>query len=121
MSKSPCKFPLPYKLIHYLSTYRLSPPDVVYPKFLGEAFGKMLSNIKTKIKSNFNFIKDNIMPKHPPRPIDAIRQLFEDQQEQINELSKIILTQEGKIKKLEDKVKEDLKKETEKPSSWFFA
>ena len=62
------------------------------------------------------------MPKHPPRPIDAIRELFESQQAQINELSKIILTQEGKIKKLEDKIKEDLKKETEKPSGgWFFA
>ena len=59
--------------------------------------------------------------RHPIRPIDAIRQLFEDQQGQINELSKIILTQEGKIKKLEDKIKEDLKKESEKPSSWFFA
>ena len=63
----------------------------------------------------------NIMPKHPPRPIDAIRELFEGQQEQLNELSKIILTQEGKIKKLEDKIKEDLKKESEKPSGWFFA
>ena len=66
----------------------------------------------------------NIMPQRssrPIRPIDAIRQLFEDQQGQINELSKIILTQEGKIKKLEDKIKEDLKKESEKPSGWFFA
>ena len=88
---------------------------------LYQPFSKNLENIKTKIKSKFNFIKDNIMPKHPIRPIDAIRELFEGQQEQINELSKIILTQEGKIKKLEDKIKEDLKKETEKPSSWFFA
>ena len=119
MSKSPCKFPLPYKLTHTLSSFLSYVPDVVNHKFL-QAFSKTLSNIKTKIKSNFNFINDNIMPKHPIRPIDAIRQLFESQQDQLNELSKIILTQEGKIKRLEEKIKEDLIKESEKPSGWFF-
>tara|TARA_R110002049_G_scaffold13999_2_gene59937 strand:- start:47 stop:238 length:192 start_codon:yes stop_codon:yes gene_type:complete len=60
--------------------------------------------------------------KHPPRPIDAIRELFEDQQLQICDLTQIIKTQSEKIKKLEDKHKEILKKESEeKPSGWFFA
>ena len=61
--------------------------------------------------------------KQPSRPIDAIRELFESQQDQINDLTQIIKTQSGKIKKLEEKNKEILKKESETKSggSWFFA
>ena len=76
------------------------------------------------------------MPKHPPRPIDALRQLFEDQQEQINssseinnkqqeqinDLTKITLIQEGQIKRLQQINRENLKKESEvKTGGWFFA
>tara|TARA_R110000868_G_scaffold66392_5_gene197763 strand:+ start:565 stop:759 length:195 start_codon:yes stop_codon:yes gene_type:complete len=64
------------------------------------------------------------MPVKPPsRPIDAIRGLFEEQQLQINDLTQIIRTQSEKIKRLEDKNKEILKKESETKSSggWFFA
>tara|TARA_R110000803_G_scaffold100189_1_gene168321 strand:- start:2177 stop:2368 length:192 start_codon:yes stop_codon:yes gene_type:complete len=63
------------------------------------------------------------MPVKPPsRPIDAIRGLFEEQQLQINDLTEIIKNQSEKIKRLEDKHKEILKKESEvKPSGWFFA
>jgi len=63
------------------------------------------------------------MPIKPPsRPIDAIRGLFEEQQLQINDLTEIIRTQSEKIKRLEDKHKEILKKESEaKPAGWFFA
>ena len=60
--------------------------------------------------------------KQPSRPIDAVRELFEDQQLQICDLTQIIKTQSEKIKKLEDKHKEILKKESEvKPAGWFFA
>ena len=60
--------------------------------------------------------------KQPARPIDAIRELFESQQDQINDLTQVIKNQSEKIKKLEDKHKEILKKESEsKPAGWFFA
>ena len=61
------------------------------------------------------------MPVKPPsRPIDAIRDLFEDQQLQINDLTQIIKTQSEKIKRLEEKNKDDLKKESEvKSTGWF--
>ena len=60
--------------------------------------------------------------KQPARPIDALRDLFEDQQDQLNDLSQIIKTQSEKIKRLEDKNKELLKKESEpKSGGWFFA
>ena len=58
--------------------------------------------------------------KQPARPIDAIRELFEDQQNQINDLTQVIKNQSEKIKKLEEKNKEILKKESES-KSWFFA
>ena len=58
--------------------------------------------------------------KQPSRPIDAIRGLFEEQQLQINDLTQIIKTQSEKIKRLEEKNKDDLKKETEvKSGGWF--
>ena len=63
----------------------------------------------------------NRMPVKPPsRPIDAIRGLFEEQQLQINDLTQVIKNQSEKIKRLEDKHKEILKKESES-KSWFFA
>ena len=58
--------------------------------------------------------------KQPARPIDAIRELFESQQDQINDLTQVIKNQSEKIKKLEEKNKEILKKESES-KSWFFA
>ena len=58
--------------------------------------------------------------KQPSRPIDAVRELFESQQDQINDLTQIIKTQSEKIKRLEEKHKELLKKETEvKSTGWF--
>jgi len=60
--------------------------------------------------------------KQPSRPIDAVRELFECQQNQINDLTQIIKTQSEKIKRLEEKNKEILKKESEpKSGGWFFA
>jgi len=49
-------------------------------------------------------------PTHPTRSMDAIRQLFEDQQEQINDLTGIIKLNFEKIKRLEDEKKETLRK-----------
>ena len=125
MSRSPCKFPPLSKLIHILSSYLSSLSDEVNHKSLGEAFTKTLSKIKFSLKSNLKMFIQNIqMPiKQPARPIDALRDLFEDQQLQLNDLSQIIKTQSEKIKRLEDKNKELLKKESEPKSSgsWFFA
>jgi len=77
------------------------------------------------LKSNFKMLIQNIkMPvKQPSRPIDAVRELFECQQNQINDLTEVIKNQSEKIKKLEEKNKEMLKKESEQKSSgsWFFA
>ena len=123
MSKSPCKFPLHDKLILVLSNYKLYIADALNPKSF-EAFTKTFDKIIFSFKSNLKmFIEIIQMPiKHPPRPIDAIRELFEDQQLQICDLTQIIKTQSEKIKKLEDKHKEILKKESEvKPAGWFFA
>ena len=108
------------------------------------------SSVKTSLKQSLSDTSQNlidlfqkkinrliiIMPKHPPRPIDALRQLFEDQQEQINssseiidkqqeqinDLAKITLIQEGQIKRLQQINRENLKKESEvKTGGWFFA
>ena len=75
------------------------------------------------------------MPKPPPKPIDILRKLLESQQEQINsadeinnkqqeqinDLAKITLIQEGHIKRLQQINRENLKKESEKKTGWFFA
>ena len=121
MSKYPCMSRLHAKLTHALSKWLLIYPDVVNP--ILEAFTKTLSKIKFSLKSNFKIFTETIMPVKPPsRPIDAIRGLFEEQQLQINDLTQIIKTQSEKIKRLEDKNKEILKKESEpKSGGWFFA
>ena len=72
-------------------------------------------------QKKINELNINRMPVKPPsRPIDAIRGLFEEQQLQINDLTQVIKNQSEKIKRLEDKHKEILKKESES-KSWFFA
>ena len=121
MSKYPCMSHLHDKLILVLSNYKLYIADEVNPIY--EAFTKTLSKIKFSLKSNFKIFTETIMPVKPPsRPIDAIRGLFEEQQLQINDLTQIIRTQSEKIKRLEDKNKEILKKESEpKSGGWFFA
>ena len=122
MSKFPCMSRLHDKLTRVFSSSLLYVPDVVNHKSF-EAFTKTLSKIKFSLKSNFKMLIQNIMPvKQPARPIDALRDLFEDQQDQLNDLSQIIKTQSEKIKRLEDKNKELLKKESEpKSGGWFFA
>ena len=60
----------------------------------------------------------------PTRPIDALRDLFEDQQNQLNDLTEIIKHQAEKISRLEEKNKEILKKESEaetKKGGWIFS
>ena len=128
MSKYPCRFPPLSKLIQISSIYVSSVLGAEIPiwvlKELPEAFTKTLSKIKFSLKSNFKMLIQNIMPvKQPSRPIDAVRELFESQQDQINDLTQIIRTQSEKIKRLEEKNKEILKKESEPKSSgsWFFA
>ena len=66
---------------------------------------------------------------HQPRPIDAIRQLFEDQQLQISDLTEICKKQNEEIRTLKAKwnARESLekeereKKEREADTSWFWA
>ncbi len=66
---------------------------------------------------------------HQPRPIDAIRQLFEDQQLQISDLTEICKKQNEEIRTLKAKfnARESLekeereKKEREADKSWFWA
>tara|TARA_R100001440_G_scaffold70849_2_gene93552 strand:- start:9120 stop:9359 length:240 start_codon:yes stop_codon:yes gene_type:complete len=67
--------------------------------------------------------------KIQPRPIDAIRELFEEQQLQISDLTEIIKKQDGEIRTLKAKwnARESLekeqreKKEREADNSWFWA
>ena len=120
MSKYPCMSRLHAKVSLFLSNALPSLLDEVNP--ILEAFTKTLSKIKFSLKSNFKMLIQNIkMPvKQPSRPIDAVRELFECQQNQINDLTQIIKTQSEKIKRLEDKNKEILKKESEpKSGGWF--
>ncbi len=67
--------------------------------------------------------------KYQPRPIDAIRELFEEQQLQISDLTDIIKKQNEEIRNLKAKwnARESLekeekeKKEREADNSWFWA
>ena len=121
MSKYPCMSRLHAKSIRFLSKSKSYFPDVVYPIY--EAFTKMFDKIIFSLKSNFKIFTETIMPVKPPsRPIDALRDLFEDQQNQLNDLSQVIKTQSEKIKRLEDKNTELLKKESEtKSGGWIFS
>jgi len=65
---------------------------------------------------------------HAPKPIDALRELFEDQQLQINDLSEIVKKQNDEIRGLKAKwlARESLEKEKQKAreaedTSWFWA
>lgn len=65
---------------------------------------------------------------HGPKPIDALRELFEDQQLQINDLTETLKKQNDEIRSLKVKwlAKESLEKEKEKAceaedTSWFWA
>lgn len=66
---------------------------------------------------------------HAPKPIDAIREIIEDQQLQINDLSEIVKKQEVEIRGLKAKwlARESLekeekeRKEREADNSWFWA
>lgn len=133
MSKYPCKFHLPSKLIHTFSSFLSHTFDVLNHKSF-QAFTKTLSKLKTKLESNFIFVKDIIMSakkKKVPikRPIDGIRELFEDQQLQIADLTEILKKQNEEIRTLKAKWRakesieeeERLQKEKADASSWFFA
>ena len=130
MSKCPCKFHLPYRLIHVFSSYISSFVDVVNHKF--SSYYNYLTEIN--FKSNLKNVKDIKMPskkkvKFQPRPIDAIRELFEEQQLQISDLTDIIKKQNEEIRNLKAKwnARESLekeekeKKEREADSGWFWA
>lgn len=65
---------------------------------------------------------------HGPKPIDALRELFEDQQLQINDLTETLKKQNDEIRSLKVKwlAKESLEKEKQKAreaedTSWFWA
>lgn len=121
-------FRLRDKLIHTFSIYKLSSyRDYFLP------FYNYLTEFK--FKSNLKNVKDIIMPPKrqsiQQRPIDAIRELIEDQQLQINDLTEVVANQKLEIRELRSKwnAKESIereKKEAEEQkklesSSWFFA
>lgn len=62
---------------------------------------------------------------HVTKPIDAIREMIEDQQLQISDLTEIVKKQTDEIRSLKAKwsAKESLEKEKEKEadSGWFWA
>jgi hypothetical protein len=84
-------------------------------------------------KSNFNFVNDIILmsskkKKAPPRPMDAIRLMIEDQTLQISDLTEIIKKQGEEIRTLKARLnakdsleKERKQKEEAEASSWFWA
>ena len=133
MNKFPCKFHLPHKLNLLISTCLSSLVDALYHKsFL--AFTKTLSKLKTNLKSNFKNIKDIIMSSKKKkvivnRPIDAIREMIEDQTLQISDLTEILKKQNEEIRTLKAwrrareslEEEERLEKEKADSSSWFFA
>lgn len=66
--------------------------------------------------------------KAPPRPMDAIREIVEDQQLQIADLTEILKKQNEEIRTLKAKwnakdslEKEKKQKEEAEASSWFWA
>ena len=62
--------------------------------------------------------------KAPPRPMDAIREMIEDQVLQISDLTQIVKKQSEEIKILKDKFLEEetrQQKIKDESSSWFFA
>jgi len=96
---------------------------------LFEGINQNLINIYQKKIGNI----DIMPPKRPStqRPIDAIRELIEDQQLQINELTEVVAQQKLEIRELRSKwnARESIereKKEAEEKKklesqSWFFA
>ena len=66
--------------------------------------------------------------KAPPRPMDAIREIVEDQQLQIADLTEILKKQNEEIRTLKARLnakdsleKEKKQKEEAEASSWFWA
>ena len=70
--------------------------------------------------------------KFQPRPIDAIRELFEEQQLQISDLTEIIKKQDAEIRTLKakwnareslekERKEEEERKKAEEDKSWFWA
>ena len=124
---------LPYKLIHTFSSYLSCSTDAVNHKF--SSYYNYLSVFN--FKSNLKNIKDIIMSSkkkkiHAPKPIDAIREIIEDQQLQINDLSEIVKKQNDEIRGLKAKwsARESLEKEEKErkerqaeqaDNSWFWA
>ena len=135
MSKYPCKFHPPSKLIQIFSKPLSSFLDALNHKSF-QAFTKTLSKLKTKLESNFIFVKDIILMSSKKkrvqpqsRPIDAIREIIEDQQLQISDLTEIVKKQNEEIRALKawrrarESLEEEARLEKEKAdaSSWFFA
>jgi hypothetical protein len=106
--------------------------DVVNHKFSFAPYYNYLTEFK--FKSNLKYIKDIIMPpkrKTIQRPIDCIREIIEDQQLQINDLTEVVANQKLEIRELKSKwnAKENIEREKREAeeqkklesSSWFFA
>ena len=123
-------FRLRDKLIHTFSICKLSSyRDYFYPYY------NYLTEFK--LKSNLKNVKDIIMPGNkkkssPPRPIDCIRELIEDQQLQINDLTEVVQNQKLEIREIKSKwlARESLEREkreaeerkkSQEDSSWFWA
>ena len=132
MSKCPYKFHLPYRLIHTFSSYISSKFRVYfYPYY----------NYLTEInfKSNLKNVCDIKMPSKKKkrvetqhRPIDAVREMMEDLNLQISDLTQIVKDQKEEIRSLTAKwnARESLEKEEKEKkerqaeqadSSWFWA
>jgi hypothetical protein len=121
-------FRLRDKLNHTFSNYKL----LLYRDYFFPFYNYLT---EFKFKSNLKYIKDIIMPPKrkstQQRPIDAIRELIEDQQLQINDLTEVVANQKLEIRELKAKwnARESIereKKEAEEQkklesSSWFFA
>ena len=65
--------------------------------------------------------------KAPPRPMDAIREIIEDQTLQISDLTELVKKQSEEIRILKAKwrakesLEEEERKKEEEASSWFWA
>jgi len=128
---------LPYRLIQTFSSYISSVVHVVNHKFL--PFAKYLTEIN--FKSNFKNVSDIIYSMSSKkkkgveiqqRPIDAIREMMEDLNLQISDLTEISKKQSEEIRSLKVKwnAKESLERDeklkkareaVEADKSWFWA
>lgn len=98
-------------------------------KRLSEDTNLNLINICQKKIGELNIMPQNKKKIHAPKPIDAIREIIEDQQLQINDLSETVKKQNDEIRSLRAKwsARESLekeekeRKEREADNSWFWA